>query len=280
MLLTRPPHRVLRPFVRTIWAMDARASAPLAEREGVLPTGLMHLVFRLSDAPLRIFDDVAQPGSRLIGHTVVGGARSRPYVRDISLPSASVGAQLYPGTSELLFKVPADELAERHTPLDELWGSTVDEIRDALIQSVSLEKKLELLESLLVKRLPRVRALHPAVAHALDRFNQTNDIGAVVKQTGYSHRSFINLFSRAVGLTPKLYCRLLRFQKVIELAAAHPAPVLSELALEVGYSDQPHFNRQFKEFAGIRPGEYLSLAPSSPNHVPLRAHPGGVQVRS
>lgn len=271
MLLTRAPHPVLRPFVRIVWAIDAvDPSAPCAERERVLPTGLMHLVFRLSDAPLRIYNDVGQPTPHVIGNSVVGGARSGPYIRDISLPSASVGAQLYPGTSELLFRVPANELAERHTPLDELWGSTVDETRDALIHSVSLEKKLELFESLLVRRLPKVRALHPAVAHALDRFNQTYDIGAVVKQTGYSHRSFIALFTRAVGLTPKLYCRVLRFQNVIELAAANPALVLSELALEVGYSDQPHFNRQFKEFAGIRPGEYLSLAPSSPNHVPLR----------
>lgn len=249
--------------------MDAANKSALvpSTRERVLPTGLMHLVFRLSDVPLRIFDESKQ---RVIGHAVVGGARSGPYIRDISVPSASVGAQLYPGTSELLFGVPAAELAERHTALDELWGRSAISTRERLAEADSLEEQMDLFETLLASRLPKVRGLHPAVAHALDRFNQTNDVGAVVKQTGYSHRSFIGLFSRAVGLTPKLYCRVLRFQKVLELAAARPILSLSDLALEAGFSDQPHFNRQFKEFTGMRPGEYQNLSPSSPNHVPLR----------
>lgn len=269
MLLARAPKPNFRPFVKTVWAMDAANASPgvTAARERVLPTGLMHLVFRLSDVPLRIFHETNQ---RVIRHAVVGGARSGPYIRDISVPSASVGVQLYPGTSELLFGVPADELAERHTALDELWGRSAISTRERLAEADSLEEQLDLFESLLASRLPKVRGLHPAVAHALDRFNQTSDVGAVVKQTGYNHRRFIALFSRAVGLTPKLYCRILRFQKVIELASARPPWRLSDLALEAGYSDQPHFNRQFKEFAGMRPGEYQSLSPSSPNHVPLR----------
>jgi len=66
----------------------------------------MHLVFRLC-----LFDDVSYCTRREIGYAIVGGARSTYYVRDISEPASSVGAQLLPGASELLFGVPADELA-------------------------------------------------------------------------------------------------------------------------------------------------------------------------
>ncbi len=97
----------------------------------------------------------------------------------------------------------------------------------------------------------------------------TTDVGEVVRQTGYSHRRFIELFCRAVGLTPKLYCQVLRFQRGVEMTAAKHSTSWVDVALLAGYSDQPHFNRQFREFAGVTPGEYEELSPLSPNHVPI-----------
>ena len=184
-----------------------------------------------------------------------------------------MGAQLLPGSAELLFGVPADELAGRHTPLEDLWGHSAVETRERLLEGGSLEQQLEMFESFLVARLPRVRGLHPAVAHALERFSTTADVREVVRQTGYSHRRFIELFSRAVGLTPKLYCRVLRFQHVVELTAAKQSASWIDVALAAGYSDQSHFNRQFREFAGVTPGEYDELSPLSPNHVPIHRSP-------
>lgn len=275
MLLTRPPRPILRPFVKTLWAID-RSTSPfsvVADRERVLPTGTMHLVIRLSNHKLGLFDDVSNCTKREIGYAIVGGARSTYYVRDISEPASSVGAQLLPGASELLFDVPADELAGRHTPLDDLWGHSAAESRERLLEGGSLERRLDIFESLLVARLPRVHGLHPVVAHALERFTTTADVREVVRQTGYSHRRFIALFSRAVGLTPKLYCRVLRFQRVVELTAASQSASRVDVALAAGYSDQPHFNRQFREFAGVTPSEYDELSPMSPNHVPILRAP-------
>jgi transcriptional regulator GlxA family with amidase domain len=111
------------------------------------------------------------------------------------------------------------------------------------------------------------------VAHALEQFTTTADVREVVRQTGYSHRRFIALFSRAVGLTPKLYCRVLRFQHVVKLTALQQSPSWVDVALAAGYSDQPHFNRQFREFAGVTPSEYDELSPTSPNHVPIHRLP-------
>jgi AraC-like DNA-binding protein len=271
MLLTREPRPILRPFVKTLWAMDQSTSplSLLADRERVLPTGTMHLAIRLSNHPLRLFDDVNDCTKREIGYAIVGGARETYYVRDISEPASSVGAQLLPGASVLLFGVSADELAGRHTPLEDLWGHSAVEIRERLLEGGSLERQLDIFESLLVARLPRLRGLHPAVAHALERFPTTADVREVVRQTGYSHRRFIELFSRAVGLTPKLYCRVLRFQRVVELVAAKQSGSRVDVALAAGYSDQPHFSRQFREFAGVTPSEYDELSPLSPNHVPI-----------
>jgi AraC-like DNA-binding protein len=275
MMLRRLPGPRLSPFVKLLWASDQAASpwSVAGGRERVLPTGGMHLVFRLSDHPLRLFNDINDPIGYRVGHTIVGGARASFYVREISQPVSSVGAQLRPGAAELLFGVPAGELAGRHTPLQDLWGPSAVEARERPSEAGGLQRKLDVFEALLAARLPTVRGLHPAVAQALERFTTTADVRQAVKESGYSHRRFIALFQRGLGLTPKLYCRVLRFQEALEQVAAHTAASLVEVALDVGYSDQAHFNREFREFAGVSPGEYRELAPAFPHHVPIHTGP-------
>jgi AraC-like DNA-binding protein len=228
----------------------------------------MHLVFRLTDDPLRLFEDSKDTTGRKAGHALVGGARASFYIREASGPLCSVGAQLRPGAAQVLFGVPADELAGRHTPLEDLWGGSAVTIRDRLSESGSLETRLDLLEAELAARLPAVRGLHPAVAEALERLSRTSSIQDVVRDSGYSHRTFISLFVRSVGLTPKRYCRVQRFRQALRRASAGRMS-WSELAGEAGYSDQAHFNREFREFAGVTPGEYSRAAPRFAHHVPV-----------
>jgi AraC-like DNA-binding protein len=114
-----------------------------------------------------------------------------------------------------------------------------------------------------------VSGLHPAVAFALARFQEAATVRDVVAASGYSHRHFVELFRQAVGLTPKLYCRVQRFVKALSRLGAKPNPSSADLAIAAGYSDQAHFNREFLEVAGVTPGLYRRIAPSFPSHVPL-----------
>src|SRR5262249_44624977 len=273
MLYRRAPKPALRPFVKVLWASDETvAPEPRdrdARRELVLPTGTSHIAFRLSDHPLRVFDDVNATVPRVVGHAIVGGPRAASYVKDVSEATRSVGAQLWPGTATLLTSAAAHELAGRHTRLDELWGRAGGEARERLREAKSPEQALDVLESLLAERLPRVRGLHPAVAHALERFASACDVGEVVIECGYSHRRFIALFRDAVGLGPKQYCRVVRLQRAIELAVSAPEMELAELAIAPCFEVQPYLCRDFRELAGVSPERYRRMRPARPNHVPL-----------
>jgi AraC-like DNA-binding protein len=229
----------------------------------------MHLVFRISDHPVRIYSGVDDNKGRALSHAVVGGARAMYYVRDTSPYSRSVGAQFYPGAAELLLGFPAAELADRHTALEDLWGSQAHTIRGRLVEAVAPERQLAIFESILASRLPRVRAMHPAVAHALQQFALTQTVSHVAKTSGYSHRRFIALFQHSVGLTPKLYCRVFRFQQALQALASGPTVPVAQIALAAGYSDQAHFTRDFQEFAGVAPGHYRELKPAQANHIPI-----------
>jgi AraC-like DNA-binding protein len=153
--------------------------------------------------------------------------------------------------------------------LDDLWGAAaVAEARDRILAAATPEARLAAFEAVLRARLPSVRGIDPAIAAALAAFHHDEPITSTVERSGYTHRRFISLFRENVGLTPKLYCRIQRFQRAVTLASG--ATPLAMAALDAGYADQPHFNREFRSIAGVSPGEYRTLAPAAPNHVPLR----------
>jgi AraC-like DNA-binding protein len=213
------------------------------------------------------------------GHAIIGGARSSYYVKDITKPAHSVGVQLLPGACRILFGAGAGELAERHTRLDDVWGQSAVTARDRILAARTPEAQMAVLESILAAQLPEVRALHPAVAQALEQLGRTSGVREIVRASGYSHRAFLSLFREAVGLAPKLYSRVLRFQKVLERLEAEPRVTWVDLAYGAGYSDQPHFIREFREFAGRSPGELRRDYPwpdlKSIRHVPVAAPLGG-----
>lgn len=94
-------------------------------------------------------------------------------------------------------------------------------------------------------------------------------LAEVAEAAGLSQRRFIELFRRHVGMGPKVYQRVQRFQRAVRLAHAGRRVRWSELALECGYYDQSHFVRDFREFSGMTPGEYAAQARSYANHVAI-----------
>lgn len=242
----------------------------LAERERMVPTACMHLVFRLSDQPIRIFKSIEDAEGDTFCRGAVGGIRSRYYVKDIAASAFTVGASLRPGACEALLGVPADEVSDRHVALEDLWGNAARSLWERLQETGDLERRLDVLEIFLAKRLPRVYAIHPAIAHMLSRFSTTRDIGKIVEETGYSHRHVIELFRRTVGLSPRIYTRLLRFQETLRHGFDKTRGRWIDVALEAGYADQAHFNREFRELTGVSPTEYLLNRGEDSHHVLIR----------
>jgi AraC-like DNA-binding protein len=193
---------------------------------------MMHLVFRLTDCPLRILCSQDDSRMRPVGSSIVGGIRSRFYIRELSAPSCSVGAVLRPGAAGLLFGATADELAERHTRLEDLWDASARSVRERLLEADNAVDRLAILESTLAARLPRVRSLHPAIASVIDEMHSLHSVEAAVQQSGISHRQFIAHFRRAVGLAPKTYLRVLRFQRALQSLRQGNATWLVSLAAE------------------------------------------------
>lgn len=264
---SKSPSPRLRPFIKELWTAESLPGTA-GSREHVLPTGQMHLVFRVSGSPLHLYRDRDDASGSIVNEPVVGGPRSSFYIKDTSDRAVTVGVQLLPGAALSLFGVSAAELAGRHTPLSELWGRQSSSALEQIAEAKSPQQMLAQLEALLAARLPREASVHFAVQQAL---TSTGSVESMVRDSQYSHRGFIALFRQATGFSPKRYARLMRFRALLDPLRDATELSLATLALESGYSDQAHMNREFREFAGITPQQYRSLAPDAAYHVPVKA---------
>jgi AraC-like DNA-binding protein len=280
-MMIRGPGAVLRPFVRLLWASEpgeaaGAESGPLSW-ERMLPSGLAHVVLRLSGPPLQLLSAAGTGPLQVIRSGVLGGPRSSAYIKQVAASAETVGAELCAGATLALFGVPGRPLAETHTPLDDLLGGVTEAWCDELRALPSAAQRALRFEALLASRLQE-RALHPVVGHALARFAgapQTASVSAVVAESGYSHRRFLTLFEEATGITPKRFTRVLRFRRTLEaLQRCERSPEsLGALAAALGYADQAHLTREFREHTGITPARYQQVQPHQLFHLPMSEAP-------
>lgn len=278
-MITRKPGMRLAPYVALIWASNGMTSAveKRALRERVLPTGGVHLAFRLDRSPLRLItpDASGAPGRPVdIAPCVVGGARCAPYIKDTSHRPPTIGMLLRPGAARLLFGVPAHELAGAHTDIGLLWPHIdLRALCEELAEISDLSRRLAVFEDRFPLPSPAGTALPRLITHALKRFGDFARVGTVVAETGVSHRHFTQNFADFMGLSPKAYCRVLRFNRAIDLIAPpviNPDainPDWADLAADAGYADQAHMIRDFRTIAGLTPTQYHRLRTDTPRHL-------------
>lgn len=252
------PVSALSDFIENFWLYGGYASAHLKER--IFPSGTFELVFNLREDELRIYYDTEVARCARFSGAIVSGPYSGFFVTDAAEEASVMGVHFHPGGAFPFLGLSADELADTHIDLDDIWGSYAHEIRERLSLAQSVRSRFHLLENILLSRLPAVEH-HPAVSLALNglHFDRSRAVvRKLAREAGLSDRRFIDVFRFEVGFNPKLFNRILRFQRV--LAQVHrmiPEHHWGQLALEQGYFDQSHLIRDFIAFSGLSPADYL-----------------------
>ena len=285
-MIIRGPGAVLRPFVRLVWASEPGEAAsteatplsPLSPLswERMLPSGLAHVVLRLSGPPLYMLSADGRGPAQVIRSGIVGGPRASAYIKQVA-DAETVGAELTAGATLALLGVPGRQLAELHAPIDDVLGPVTESWCDELAGLPNARARALRFEALLTSRL-RERVLHPVVRHAISRFSDgigSVSVSAVVSESGYSHRRFISLFEESTGITPKRFARVVRFRETLEALqrCEQGAENLGALAVALGYADQAHLTREFREYTGITPARYRQSQPGQLFHLPLHEAP-------
>jgi AraC-like DNA-binding protein len=245
--LAAAPHGLLRPLLRREYAGFTQATTP---RRLVLPA--------TTSVPLvvKILDSAHRPPAFVMGahgsSTVLEGDCAPSYLEGLLTP---LGAYT-------LLGLPMDELSGQLVDLAEVLGPGGRRLGDQLRESPSWRQRFELLDQFLLGRLDRGPRPAPEVARAWERLVATGGavpIGRVAREVGWSHKHLINRFRQQVGLGPKTAARLVRLDGVYRrLDQAGGRLDWGQVAAEVGYADQAHLIRDFHQFTGTTPTEFLA----------------------
>jgi len=253
LLIHKKPAPPLSDFVDLLWQYEGYATTHANER-----------LIRVYDS-----DDVQR--FHTIPGCVVSGPRSEFFVIDTAGAASTFGVHFRPGGAFPFFRQPPCELSNQSVALECLWGAAAARLRERLLMAPTPQQKFLVLEQCLLEQLAKPLERHPAVSFAVQQFRGVphGPVLQMAEAVGFSQRRFIQLFRDEVGLTPKLFCRLSRFQRVVRTVHSLDKVNLAEMALDCGYYDQAHFNHDFQEFAGITPMRYLEQKTPHVNHVPM-----------
>jgi AraC-like DNA-binding protein len=261
--IARPPVPALANIVEYVWASQG---APAHPRERVVPTGTLELFVSLADVEGRIHNVAGREWS--FSGAGVAGAYRRPFMFDTHENASVVGVHFKPGQAGVVLGVPAGELMDRHVDLDDIWGRCARELREQLCAATTTSERFAILEAELLSQLD-ARSVHPAVTYALDALAQPNArVADIAKAAGLTQRRLIDLFTAAVGITPKRFGRVLRFHRATALARS-AALDWTRVAHQCGYYDQAHLIRDFRELADMTPRDLMRASVHVKEHHQL-----------
>jgi len=247
----RLPSPALRDYVERLWWLEGTAGEILGDP--IPPDGHPEIIVHGGD-PFRAEDGTLQERVLLAGQ-MTAATRVAP-----SGATLAVGARLRPDAARALFGVPQWQLTDRIVDLRDLDARLAVRIRAGVSARGRGEEMLDALDATLAdsraSRRSAERRLAPAVRLAF-RSGGLVGVEGLARTLGVTRRHAERLFREHVGLPPKLFLRIVRFQRA--LAALPGAPRRSpwaELAVSLGYYDQSHLIRDFRELAGRAPGAW------------------------
>ncbi len=237
-----------------------------------LPDGNTEIIIDFADAPKYIYDNQTLREIQACHRVWASGVRTEA----ISIPSGRHSALLVisfrKGMAYPFFPLPMDEMADRVVDADLLWGNDFAFLREQLLGIKEIDLKFETVESFLLGHFPGKLVGNPAVDYALAEIIRQPDqisLAGLSQHIGYSQKHFIGMFKRQVGITPKAYLKIIRFQKAITAIERRREVNWAIISQDCGFYDQPHFINDFKVFSGFTPAEYTRAKNGVLNYVPV-----------
>jgi AraC-like DNA-binding protein len=259
----------LAPFVASIGYGEGRLPHG---KELAMPTGSVQLLVNLDRDELHSYPALgAQPTEmQCTGGAALQGPFSNPAIIDTAEQRRIIWVAFRVGGSYPFFG--PDATAGRNTMvgLEELWGHDGGDLRERLLEVPTVAGKLETVQNALLSHAVRPLERDPAVTTAAAALDNGRMVAAVADSLGWTVRRLSRCFSPQIGLAPKRFARVRRFQRVLGRSADTAAPIdWAQLAVECGFFDQAHLIHEFRAHAGTTPTAYAPRSPAELNHVPV-----------
>lgn len=255
---TFKPHTDLETIVKCYWTLEVPAQDD-AQRQLILPDGCIEMCFILAEDIKRYIsgdDFILQPRQMVLGQI------TEPFYIEPTGNVKTFAIRFYPYGFANFLKTPINELANKETPLEVLFGNEIaKQLGLKIIQATSTFERIEIIETFLIDRLNDKVTIDSIVKKTIDALflsKGSKPINTILKDNLAKRRQLERNFIKQIGISPKQLGKVIRLQATLQMLLNQKLETLTEIAYESEFYDQAHFIKDFKEFTGVTPKEFLT----------------------
>ena len=255
------PHEALKPYIKHYWTMESSTfESDVCER--VIPTANVQLMFHYRKPFVVKNNDSTlthQPKS------IISGINNSYFDVSTSGQAGVIAVVFNPTGACHFFRFPLMEVENQSVNLRDIFNKEIMQIEEKICNETLMGKRIEVIEEfLLQKLLPIHNSNLILIQNSLNLLKQNRGQISALELSGklsVTTKSLERKFSALLGKTPKQFIKLIRFQEVVLDISRNRNIDLTEYAYRYGYFDQSHFIKDFKNYTGYTPKEFLSLCP-------------------
>ncbi len=254
---TFQPNSNLESLISCYWTLEVPVESD-TKKQRIIPDGTIEMAFILGDDIKRYTSDnefIIQPRAMVLGHTI------DPFYIEPTGFVNTFAIRFYPYGFANFVNTPIKNLANKETPIKLLFGEkTANQLEKKIIEANNTDKRIEIIENFLSDKLNEKTTIDNIVKITVDSLLATNgsaSISAILKEDLSKRRQLERNFKKQIGVSPKQLGKVIRLQAALKLLLNKNTENLTDIAYQSKYFDQAHFTKDFKEFTGINPKEFL-----------------------
>lgn len=242
------PVEALRDYVRYFWVLEDLEPALGVKNFKILPDGIPALIFQ--DIPNVFVDQENRTPPQLY----VYGQFTKYTDQRVEGSFRIIGAYLEPSALKTIFKIDAIEVTNQNIALEDIMA---DSILERLLNAGSIDDKIRIISDFLLQQIAVLKYENQSAKFVSTLLQRGKTLRDVQQEMNISERTLERLVKQNIGMSPKMFSRIIRFQSNLNLLRNTEYKHLTELTYTSGYFDQSHYIREFKEFTGSSPKSFV-----------------------
>lgn len=229
--------------------------------ERIVPTGHVFVIFELDNIPRNTFDNKTLKPLETFTKVWVSGTHRKFISISAHQQSEMLAIQFKPAGAFPFLHCPIQELNDKVVSAIEILGNEIIELREEILIAENPQAKFNLVSNWLEKRSDNKKEAPEYLLDFIERLQNepVTNLNKIIESYPTTQKQLIEHFKKYVGLTPKYYHRILRFNEILKMINKNERLSWSEIAYSCDYSDQSHFIKEFSLFSGFNPQEFIKM---------------------
>jgi AraC-like DNA-binding protein len=252
------PSKTLAPYIKRYWAIENVLDKDEICVQRIIPTGLPELLLYFTPRPKILTDN-----KPLSDNVALYGHQNDFYDMELTGDLSVFSIVFEPQGLMQFFNFPLNEICNRNISLKDINGQSGRDLEEKMNEAVTFQQRVSIVETYLFNLLKNnfvdfeFRRINHIVQLIKQAYGNIN-VNQMVSEACLSRKQFERIFAEHIGISPKQYLKIIRFQSVLFQKQQSNNLNMTELSYEIGYFDQSYFINDFKSSCGLTPKQYFT----------------------